>query len=239
MKNFLMAATGGILAGAVLTTQIAGPLLAQEAAKTSNVYEQLDLFGDIFERIRAQYVEEVEPSELIEAAINGMLTSLDPHSSYLDAEAYKELRVGTTGEFGGLGIEVAMEDGFVKVVTPIDDTPAQRAGLRVESGLGELVAADAAAEPGALPLVSHALRETWRRRRGSTLTIADYREAGGVRGAIASTADDLVSTAAFCGTAAMVHTDLGDIDHFAAAGTRRRRPEARTPATSQRGRRRP
>ena len=82
MKKFVMAAVGGTLAGVVATTQIAGPLLAQEAARAGNVYEQLDLFGDIFERIRAQYVEEVDAEELIEAAINGMLTSLDPHSSY-------------------------------------------------------------------------------------------------------------------------------------------------------------
>ena len=83
MRKFVMAALGGTLAGAIATTQIAGPLLAQEATRNSSVYEQLDLFGDIFERIRSQYVEEAEPSELIEAAINGMLTSLDPHSSYL------------------------------------------------------------------------------------------------------------------------------------------------------------
>ncbi|NHX27581.1 peptidase S41, partial [Escherichia coli] len=82
MKKFAMAAFAGTVAGAVLTTQFAGPLIAQQADKTSSVYEQLDLFGDIFERIRAQYVEEVDSADLIEAAINGMLTSLDPHSSY-------------------------------------------------------------------------------------------------------------------------------------------------------------
>jgi len=83
MRKFLMAAAIGILTGAVVTTQVAAPLLAQESDRSSNVYEQLDLFGDIFERVRAQYVEEVETEALIEAAINGMLTSLDPHSSYL------------------------------------------------------------------------------------------------------------------------------------------------------------
>ncbi|PIE13224.1 MAG: peptidase S41 [Rhodobacterales bacterium] len=129
MKKFLMAATGGILAGAVVTTQIAAPLLAQEAAKTTNVYEQLDLFGDIFERIRAQYVEEVDEKDLIEAAINGMLTSLDPHSSFLPPDAAEDMRVQTRGEFGGLGIEVTQEDGFVKVVSPIDGTPADEAGI--------------------------------------------------------------------------------------------------------------
>lgn len=132
MKKFVMAALGGTAAGVIATTQIAGPLLAQESAKTENVYEQLDLFGDIFERIRAQYVTEVESSELIEAAINGMLTSLDPHSSYLSPKDAAKMREQTRGEFGGLGIEVTQEDGFVKVVSPIDSTPAAEAGI--ESG---------------------------------------------------------------------------------------------------------
>ncbi|WP_424971936.1 S41 family peptidase [Dinoroseobacter sp. S76] len=129
MKNFVMAALGGTVAGALLTTQVAGPLLAQENARKTSVYEQLDLFGDIFERIRAQYVEQVEEGELIEAAINGMLTSLDPHSSYLPPKDFGDMQVQTRGEFGGLGIEVTQEDGFVKVVSPIDDTPAAEAGI--------------------------------------------------------------------------------------------------------------
>ncbi len=129
MKKFVMAAVGGTLAGVIATTQVAGPLLAQETNKSSSVYEQLDLFGDIFERIRAQYVEEVEPSELIEAAIDGMLTSLDPHSSYLSPDDAAAMRVQTRGEFGGLGIEVTQEEGFVKVVSPIDGTPASEAGI--------------------------------------------------------------------------------------------------------------
>ncbi|MFT6674915.1 MAG: carboxyl-terminal processing protease [Sulfitobacter sp.] len=129
MKKFVMAALGGTVAGVIATTQIAAPLLAQESAKTENVYEQLDLFGDIFERIRAQYVEEVDSSELIEAAINGMLTSLDPHSSYLSPKDAAKMREQTRGEFGGLGIEVTQEDGFVKVVSPIDGTPAFDAGI--------------------------------------------------------------------------------------------------------------
>jgi carboxyl-terminal processing protease len=129
MKKFLMAAAAGTLAGAVVTTQVAAPLLAQEAANPTNVYEQLDLFGDIFERIRAQYVEEVDEGELIEAAINGMLTSLDPHSSYLSPNDAADMRVQTRGEFGGLGIEVTQEEGFVKVVSPIDGTPADEAGI--------------------------------------------------------------------------------------------------------------
>src|SRR6056297_653947 len=129
MKKFLMAAVAGTLAGIVVTTQVAAPLLAQEAEKQTNVYEQLDLFGDIFERIRSQYVEEVDEADLIEAAINGMLTSLDPHSSYMSPEAADDMRVQTRGEFGGLGIEVTQEDGFVKVVSPIDETPADNAGI--------------------------------------------------------------------------------------------------------------
>lgn len=129
MKNFLLAAAAGTLAGVVATTQVAGPLLAQETAKVTNVYEQLDLFGDIFERIRSQYVEDVDEAKLIEAAIDGMLTSLDPHSSYLSPDDAAAMRVQTRGEFGGLGIEVTQEEGFVKVVSPIDGTPADEAGI--------------------------------------------------------------------------------------------------------------
>ncbi len=129
MKKVLMAALGGTLAGVLITTQVAGPLIAQEAAKSSNVYEQLDLFGDIFERVRAQYVEEVDSKDLIEAAISGMLTSLDPHSSYMGAEDFGDMQVQTRGEFGGLGIEVTQEEGFIKVVSPMDGTPADQAGI--------------------------------------------------------------------------------------------------------------
>jgi len=130
MKKFMMATVVGTLAGGLLATQVAGPLLAQEADRRASVYEQLDLFGDIFERIRAQYVEEVDSEELIEAAINGMLTSLDPHSSYLSANDAADMRVQTRGEFGGLGIEVTQEEGFVKVVSPMDGTPADDAGIQ-------------------------------------------------------------------------------------------------------------
>jgi carboxyl-terminal processing protease len=130
MRKYLIAALAGTVAGAGIATQVAGPLMAQEAARNASVYQQLDLFGDIFERIRAQYVEEVEPEKLIEAAINGMLTSLDPHSSYLPKKAFDDMQVQTRGEFGGLGIEVTQEDGYVKVVTPMDDTPAAAAGIQ-------------------------------------------------------------------------------------------------------------
>lgn len=132
MKKHLVAGIVGVTAGLLVSTQVAAPLLAQDRNRNANVYEQLDLFGDIFERIRAQYVEEVEPSELIEAAIDGMLTSLDPHSSYLSPDDAAQMRVQTRGEFGGLGIEVTQEEGFVKVVSPMDGTPAAEAG--VEAG---------------------------------------------------------------------------------------------------------
>ena len=129
MKKFAMAAIGGTVAGVLATTQIAGPLVAQEVAAESSIYEQLDLFGDIFERIRAQYVEEVPTDELVTAAINGMLTSLDPHSSYLSAKDFEDMQVQTRGEFGGLGIEVTQEEGFIKVISPMDGTPAAKAGI--------------------------------------------------------------------------------------------------------------
>ncbi len=132
MKKFVMAALGGTLAGVIATTQIAGPLIAQETASKATVYEQLDLFGDVFERIRAQYVTEVDEGDLIEAAIKGMMASLDPHSSYLPPKDFNDMQVQTHGEFGGLGIEVTQEDGFVKVVSPMDGTPADAAG--VEAG---------------------------------------------------------------------------------------------------------
>ncbi len=129
MNKTLLAALGGTALGLIVTTQVAGPLIAQEAAADSSVYQQLDLFGDIFERIRAEYVEEVDETALIEAAIDGMLTSLDPHSGYLSPDDAAEMRVETRGEFGGLGIEVTQEEGWVKVVSPMDGTPAEAAGI--------------------------------------------------------------------------------------------------------------
>ncbi|WP_225026254.1 S41 family peptidase [Xinfangfangia pollutisoli] len=129
MKKLVLAALGGSLAGVILTSQV-GPLIAEEAKRDSSVYEQLDLFGDIFERIRAQYVEPVDTTKLVEAAINGMLTSLDPHSSYLSAKDFEDMQVQTKGQFGGLGIEVTQEDGFVKVISPMDGTPADKAGIK-------------------------------------------------------------------------------------------------------------
>ncbi len=106
------------------------PVAADAQSNTSETYRQLDLFGDVFERVRADYVKEVSDEQLIESAINGMLSSLDPHSSYMGPKSFKDMQVQTKGEFGGLGIEVTMEGGFVKVVSPIDDTPAFRAGIK-------------------------------------------------------------------------------------------------------------
>ncbi|MFT4716027.1 MAG: carboxyl-terminal processing protease [Paracoccaceae bacterium] len=130
MKKYMMAAIGGTIAGLVITSQVAGPLIAQESSRKKSTYEQLDLFGDIFERIRSQYVEEVDEAALIESAINGMLTSLDPHSSYLPPKDFDNMQVQTRGEFGGLGIEVTQEEGYIKVVSPIDGTPADEAGMQ-------------------------------------------------------------------------------------------------------------
>src|SRR5262247_3346861 len=99
------------------------------SAANSEIYRQLDLFGEVLERVRADYVEKPEDPKLIEAAINGMLTALDPHSAYLNPQHFRDMQVQTRGEFGGLGIEVTMENGVVKVVAPIEDTPAAKAGL--------------------------------------------------------------------------------------------------------------
>ncbi|WP_336055227.1 S41 family peptidase [Nitratireductor sp. CH_MIT9313-5] len=119
----------GALLGATAVTVVNGANGVSANAAGTDTYRQLAIFGDIFERVRAQYVTPPDDKELVESAINGMLTSLDPHSSYLNAEAAQDMRVQTKGEFGGLGIEVTMENELVKVVAPIDDTPAARAGI--------------------------------------------------------------------------------------------------------------
>jgi carboxyl-terminal processing protease len=123
----------GALAGAAVTlvaTQPRTVLLGSSAkAAASDTYRQLNLFGDVFERVRSDYVDKPDDSKLVEAAINGMLAGLDPHSSYMDPKSFRDMQVQTRGEFGGLGIEVTMEDGLIKVVAPIDDTPAAKAGI--------------------------------------------------------------------------------------------------------------
>jgi carboxyl-terminal processing protease len=132
-QNYLLLVTGLVLG--VLVSIGHGVLADREAAQATLPVEELRTFSDVFGRIKNDYVETVEDKDLLENAIRGMLTGLDPHSSYLDVEQFKELQVGTTGQFGGLGIEVGMENGFVKVIAPIDDTPAQRAGVKA----GDLV----------------------------------------------------------------------------------------------------
>jgi carboxyl-terminal processing protease len=123
----------GALAGVLTTLLITQPraLLVGSAARAavSDTYRELNLFGDVFERVRADYVERPDDSKLVESAINGMLAGLDPHSSYMDPKSFRDMQVQTRGEFGGLGIEVTMEDGLVKVVAPIDETPAAKAGV--------------------------------------------------------------------------------------------------------------
>ena len=129
MKKIILAALLGGTLGVFTAVELTGPVLAENNSDKADIYEQLDLFGDIFDRIRSEYVEEVDAKELIEAAINGMLTSLDPHSGYLPPVDAEKMREQTRGEFGGLGIEVTQEEGFVKVVSPIDGTPADEAGM--------------------------------------------------------------------------------------------------------------
>ena len=123
----------GAAAGAAMTLFATQPHMTfagtSAKAAVADTYRQLNLFGDVFERVRSDYVEKPDDSKLIESAINGMLTGLDPHSSYMDPKSFRDMQVQTRGEFGGLGIEVTMEDGLIKVVAPIDETPAAKAGI--------------------------------------------------------------------------------------------------------------
>lgn len=126
--KYILVGLAGLVAGAALTVNLSA--VANKDAEVPLPVEELRAFTDVFARIKSDYVEAVDDKKLITEAINGMLTGLDPHSSYLDPDAFKDLQVGTQGEFGGLGIEVGMEDGFVKVVAPIEDTPAFHAGVK-------------------------------------------------------------------------------------------------------------
>jgi carboxyl-terminal processing protease len=132
MRKVSLLFMGAAVGAAVVVGATQGRLLmtGTAVAAGAETYRQLNLFGDVFERIRADYVEQPDDAKLVEAAINGMLSSLDPHSSYLSPKNFRDMQVQTRGEFGGLGIEVTMEDGVVKVVSPIDDTPAAKAGVR-------------------------------------------------------------------------------------------------------------
>ena len=132
----------GAAAGAAMTLLATEPrmILIGTTAKAAaaDTYRQLNLFGDVFERVRADYVEKPDDSKLIETAINGMLAGLDPHSSYMDPKSFRDMQVQTRGEFGGLGIEVTMEDGLIKVVAPIDETPAAKAGIMANDIITQL-----------------------------------------------------------------------------------------------------
>jgi carboxyl-terminal processing protease len=144
---------------AVLVVALATSVSSVRAApeKADDTYRYLDLFGAVFERVRASYVRKVTDKELIESAINGMLQSLDPHSSYMNAEAFKEMQVQTRGKFGGLGIEVTLDKGVVKVVSPIDDTPAAKAGI--QSG-------DYITHINGKPIIGQSLRDAVKKMRG-------------------------------------------------------------------------
>src|SRR5499427_5284279 len=132
----------GAVVGVVATLLLTQPhtLLMGSAAgaAASDTYRTLNLFGDVFERVRADYVEKPDDSKLVESAINGMLSGLDPHSSYMNPHSFRDMQVQTRGEFGGLGIEVTMEDGLIKVVAPIDDTPAAKAGIMANDIITQL-----------------------------------------------------------------------------------------------------
>ncbi len=128
MRHLLLASLAAV---ALLVTTEAGPAQnSNTSGNSGDTYRALSLFGDVFEKIKQDYVEPVNDDKLVESAINGMLSSLDPHSGYLNAKSFQDMQVQTRGEFGGLGIEVTMENGLVKVVSPIDDTPAAKAGLK-------------------------------------------------------------------------------------------------------------
>ncbi|MGJ4859856.1 S41 family peptidase [Labrys sp. La1] len=131
MRNLALMLTGAALGalGTVALTQSPVCFVGRAQASLADSYKQLNLFGEVFERVRSDYVEQPEDGKLVEAAINGMLTSLDPHSSYMDAKSFQDMQEQTKGEFGGLGIEVTMEDNALKVVSPIDDSPASKAGI--------------------------------------------------------------------------------------------------------------
>ena len=131
MRKVLTLLIGAVLGAGLGTLATKMPVFPAGTARgaASDTYRNLNLFGDVFEKIRSDYVEKPDEQKLVEAAINGMLSSLDPHSSYMDAKSFRDMQVQTRGEFGGLGIEVTQEDGLIKVVTPIDDTPASRAGI--------------------------------------------------------------------------------------------------------------
>ena len=165
-SKVVLVGLAGVLAGAAMTLNFSA--VADKEASSALPIEELRAFTEVFARIKSDYVEPVEDKKLINEAINGMVSGLDPHSSYLDAEGFKDLQIGTQGEFGGLGIEVGMEDGFVKVVSPIEDTPAFQAGIKT----GDLIV-----KLDDTPVKGMSLNDAVKRMRGKpgapiTLTIA-------------------------------------------------------------------
>ncbi len=165
-SKFVLVGLAGVLAGGALTLNLSA--VADKEATSPLPVEELRAFTEVFARIKSDYVEPVEDKKLIKEAINGMVSGLDPHSSYLDAEGFKDLQIGTQGEFGGLGIEVGMEDGFVKVVSPIEDTPAFHAGIKT----GDLIV-----KLDDTPVKGMSLNDAVKKMRGKpgapiTLTIA-------------------------------------------------------------------
>lgn len=167
LSRVLLVSTATI---ALFAAPLAHAKSGDDESSGASTYELLNLFGDVFERVRSDYVEEVSDEKLIESALNGMLTSLDPHSSYLNAKSFEEMRINTSGEFGGLGIEVTMDNGLVKVVSPIDETPAAKAG--VKSG-------DFISEIDTTPVMGLTLSEAVEKMRGkagSTVTLTILRE---------------------------------------------------------------
>lgn len=179
----------GAALGALATVAVTQPrtILGMSAnAQASDTYRHINLFGDIFERVRSDYVERPDDAKLIESAINGMLTSLDPHSSFLDARNFRDMQVQTRGEFGGLGIEVTQEDGAIKVVAPIDDTPASKAGI---------LANDVITHIDNEPIQGLTLQQAVERMRGpvgSTITIRVNRPGAGAPRDIRITRDRIV-----------------------------------------------
>ncbi|HEY8581215.1 MAG TPA: PDZ domain-containing protein, partial [Beijerinckiaceae bacterium] len=131
MRKVSLVLLGAALGAASATVATNTRLISSSPAfaAASDTYRSLNLFGDVFEKVRSDYVERPSEQKLVESAINGMLSGLDPHSSYMDPKSFRDMQVQTRGEFGGIGIEVTQEEGLVKVVTPIDETPASRAGI--------------------------------------------------------------------------------------------------------------
>jgi carboxyl-terminal processing protease len=169
MRRFALLAAGALV-GALATGSVAQFGTGGATAAAVDTYRQLNLFGDVFERIRSDYVEEPDDSKLVESAINGMLSSLDPHSSFLNAKDYQDMQVQTRGEFFGLGIEVTMENELIKVISPIDDTPAAKAGI---------LAGDVISHLDDEPVQGLTLREAVEKMRGpanSSITLTVIRE---------------------------------------------------------------